>query len=113
MYMLVLVIKHIELVDELVKELVEVGLHGGTILESTGMASILENMEDMPMFSMLRHLFEEEDEKESSRTMFFVVSEDELQAAREVIKRVTGGLNKPNTGIMFAVPVSFVEGLGA
>ncbi len=113
MYMLILVLKHIELVDELIKELVEVGLHGGTILESTGMAGVLENMEDMPMFGMLRHLFETEDERESSRTMFFVVDDEELKEAKKVIKKVTGGLNKPNTGIMFAVPVSFVEGLGA
>ncbi len=113
MYMLILVLKHIELVDELVKDLVEVGLHGGTILESTGMASVIENMDDLPMFGMLRHIFAEEDEKESSRTMFFVVNEEELAAAKKVIKEVTGGLNKPNTGIMFAVPVSFVEGLGA
>lgn len=112
MQLLVLVLKHVELVDELIKELVEAGLHGGTILDSTGMASVIENMDDLPMFGMLRRILANEEEKEMSKTMLFVVNDEELEAAKKVIKKVTGGLNAPNTGIMFAVPVTFVEGLG-
>ena len=41
-----------------------------------------------------------------------VVDDDEMKKARRTINDVIG-LDKPNTGIMFAVPVSFVEGLGA
>ena len=38
--------------------------------------------------------------------------DDYYNAAKEVIRDVVG-LDEPNTGIMFAVPVTFVEGLGA
>ncbi len=112
MHMLILVIKHVELIDELVRELVEAGLHGGTILDSTGMASVIESFDDAPLFGMLRHVFEENDEKESSKTMFFVVDDEELHNAKKIIKKVAGDLNQPNTGIMFSLPVEFVEGLG-
>ena len=44
--------------------------------------------------------------------MFFVVDDEEMKKARKTINDVIG-LDKPNTGIMFALPVSFVEGLGA
>ncbi|MBR6222696.1 MAG: hypothetical protein IKQ71_04600 [Lachnospiraceae bacterium] len=112
MHMLVLVLKHVELIDELIKELVEEGIHGGTILESTGMASVIENFDDFPMFGILRRIMETEDEKESSRTLFFVVDDDDLVKAKKTIRRVTGDLSKPNTGIMFSIPVEGVEGLG-
>ena len=112
MHLLFVVIKHVEIVSELLKELAEAGLHGGTIIESTGMASVLENMDDLPMFGMLRRILSDDDEKESSKTMFFVVNDEELVIAKKIIKEVTGGFNAPNTGIMFAVPVSYVEGLG-
>lgn len=112
MHMLVLVIKNIELVDELVRELVEAGLQGGTILESTGMASVIEGLDDAPVFGMLRHVLEEDDDGEDSKTMFFVVDDEELQKAKTIIRKVAGDLNQPNTGIMFSLPVEFVEGLG-
>ena len=40
-----------------------------------------------------------------------VLNDEEVQVARRVIERVTGGLDKPDTGILFAVPALFVEGM--
>lgn len=111
MHMLVLVIKNVELVDELVRELVEAGLQGGTILDSTGMAGVIGGLDDAPVFGMLRHVLEEDDD-EDSKTMFFVVDDEELQKTKTIIRKVAGDLNQPNTGIMFSLPVEFVEGLG-
>ena len=71
MNLLVVILKHEDLVSEICKELVEEGIHGGTIVDGTGMASVVETINDVI------------------------------------------GLDKPNTGIMFELPVSFVEGLGA
>ena len=42
-----------------------------------------------------------------------VLSEEEIQKAKLVVRQVVGGLDHPDTGIMFAVPALFVEGLGA
>ncbi len=112
MNLLVVILKHAELVSEICKELVEEGVHGGTIVDGTGMASVVEQMDDLPIFGMLRSILADDDEKEVAKMMFFVVDDDEMQKARKTINKVIG-LDKPNTGIMFAVPVSFVEGLGA
>lgn len=112
MNLLVVILKHADLVTEICKELVEEGVHGGTIVDGSGMASVIEKMDDLPIFGMLRSILSDDDEKEIVKMMFFVVNDDEMKKARKIINDVVG-LDKPNTGIMFALPVSFVEGLGA
>ena len=76
------------------------------------MASIIEKMDDLPIFGMLRSILADDDENEIVKVMLFVMNDDEMAKARKTIRDVVG-LDEPNTGIMFAVPVSFVEGLGA
>jgi len=111
MQLLVLILKSVELVDELIKELAEAGVHGGTILDGTGMAGALANMEDLPMFGILRRVLADE-ERELSKIMLFVMKDEQAIEARTIIKKVTGGLSKPNTGILFSIPITYVEGLG-
>jgi hypothetical protein len=111
MQLLILILKKIELMDEIIKHLAEAGVKGGTILEGTGMAKELVNMADLPIFDMLKHLLADE-EKSSCKVMMFVLKEEQSANARRAVKKVIGDLNVPNTGIMFAVPVTFAEGLG-
>lgn len=112
MNLLIVILKKADLITEICKELAEEGVHGGTILDGTGMASIIEKMDDLPIFGMLKALLADDDENETVKTMLFVMSDDEMERAKVVIRNVVG-LDEPNTGIMFAVPVTFVEGLGA
>lgn len=113
MQLLILILKELDLVDELIRELAENGVHGGTIIDSTGMANVLGNLDDLPMFGMLRKVInKEEGTKETCKTMLFVLKEDEVANVKKVIRGVLGDLSKPNTAVMFAVPVLWVEGLG-
>ncbi|MDE5872528.1 MAG: hypothetical protein K2H07_01300 [Lachnospiraceae bacterium] len=112
MNLLVVILKKADLVTEICKEFAEEGVHGGTIIDGKGMASIIENMDDLPIFGMLRSILSDDDEHEIVKVMLFVMNDEELEEARKTIQKVVG-LDEPNTGIMFAVPVSFVEGLGA
>lgn len=111
MQLLILILKKIDLMEPLLKKLAESGVRGGTILEGTGMAKELVNMEDLPIFGMLRMLLAE-DIKANSKVMMFVLNEEDALKARSTIKNVIGDLNIPNTGIMFSVPITYVEGLG-
>ena len=104
--------KKANLVADICKELAEKGVHGGTIIDGTGMASVIEKMDDLPMFGMLKAILADDDDNEVVKTMLFVMDDEELVTAKKIINEVVG-LDEPNTGIMFAVPVSFVEGLGA
>ena len=97
--------------DEIMKQLAESGVKGGTILEGSGMAKSLINMEELPIFSMLKHLLADE-EKTSCKLMLFVLKDEQVMTTRGTIKKVIGDLSVPNTGIMFSIPVTYVEGLG-
>lgn len=112
MNLLIVILKKAELITDICKGLAEAGIHGGTILDGTGMASVIEKMDDLPIFGMLRSILADDDDNETVKTMLFVVNDEEMNNARKVI-RDTIGLDEPNTGIMFGVPVTFVEGLGA
>lgn len=110
MQVVTLVLNKTECLEELLEALLASGIHGGTVLESTGMMRVIEQSgDDLPMFSTFRQLFDPE--RKSSKTLVMVLSDEEVQVARRVIDRVTGGLDKPDTGILFAVPALFVEGM--
>ena len=64
---------------------------------------------DLPMLGLLRHFYSPE--RKTSKTMFTLIEEDKIDVLRKIINEKTGGLNKPDTGIAFAVPTTFVEGL--
>lgn len=112
MNLLVVIMKKENLVNDICKTLAEEGVHGGTIIDAQGMASVLETMDDLPIFGMLKAILADDDEREVAKVMLFVMDDEEMEKARKTIRSVIG-LDEPNTGIMFALPVSFVEGLGA
>lgn len=111
MEMLMVILKKVELVDEVMQKLAETGVKGGTIVEGTGMAKALVNMEDIPIFGMLRHMLVDE-EKMTSKLLIFVLKEEQVKVTRDTIKEVIGDLSEPNTGIMFSIPIKDVEGFG-
>ncbi len=111
-HLLVVILKKQDLINDICHELAEAGIPGGTIIDGKGMASVLEKMEDLPIFGMLRAILADDDDDDIVRTMWMVMNEEELERARKAIHEVAS-LNEPNSGIMFSIPVSFVEGLGA
>lgn len=111
MQLFVLIIKQVYQMNDLIRELAKSGVKGGTVLEGTGMAETLMNMEDLPLFGMLKRALVEEGNG-TSKVMLFVLKDDQVKTTSEIIKKIIGDLNMPNTGIMFSIPISYVEGLG-
>lgn len=111
MQMLMVILKKVELVEEIMQKLAESGIRGGTIVEGTGMAKALVNMEDLPMFGMLRHMLVDE-EKLVSKLLIFVLKNEQVEITKGTIKEVIGDFSEPNTGIMFSIPITDVEGFG-
>ena len=110
MQVVFLVLNKTEALEQLLESLLESGIHGGTVLDSTGMMRVLDqNNDDQPMFSALRQLFNPE--RKSSKTLMMLLEDDQVNVARKVINEVTGGLDKPDTGVMFGMPVMFAEGM--
>ena len=89
----------------------EAGAKGVTILESTGLARVRSaTRDDLPLMPSLRDLLAAQELHH--RTLFTVVENDEiLQKVIEASERVVGDFNKPDTGLLFVVPVTSVFGL--
>ena len=105
------VLNRTELLEHLLEEFAAHGMTGATVLDSKGMARILlGSEEDVPVFYGLRAILEPE--RRSSKTIFCVLPDEKVQVARDIVNQVTGGLDTPDSGIMFAIPATFVEGLG-
>ena len=109
MQVFVFVLNRTEHLEHLLQEFVDKGLKGATVLDSKGMARILHSEDEMPVFYGLRAILEPE--RRSSKTIFCVLPDEKVQTARNIVNQVTGGLDAPDSGIMFAVPATFVEGL--
>ena len=104
----VLVLNRTEYLDTLLTRMSESGITGATVLDSRGMARILCD-EDTPMFGSLRSFLNPE--RRSSKTVFVILEDEQVSSVRALVNEVTGGLDAPDTGIMFATPVLFAEGL--
>lgn len=111
MQLLVIVLNKTEVLSRLLSEFMHAGIGGATVAETKGMLHAMgENSEDLPpLFHSLRSFLRLDEEY--NRTIFTVVSDEQVQEASRIVNRVTGGLDKPNTGILFTVPIGYTEGL--
>lgn len=106
-----LVLTKTECLDTLLTRLLEAGVRGATILESTGMMRVLDQSgDDAPMFGALRQLFNPE--RRGSKTLMIALEDSQAESVRQLIREVTGGLNQPDTGVLFSLPALYVEGMG-
>ena len=108
MQALFLVLHKTEKLDDLLAVLQNNGITGGTIIESKGMVNTLKSNDNF-IIESLRIILE--DPRETSKTLFFILKNDEVTKVRKIIDETLDGINNPNTGIMFGIDLTFVDGL--
>lgn len=92
--------------EPLLQGLLELGIRGATIFDSTGMGRTL--CTKVPLFGGLRSLFQ--DCRPTNKTIFSVIKDkDKLRDAVTFINEKIN-LDKPGTGFMFVLPVSEAYG---
>lgn len=106
--LLIVVLNRVELLDKMLSALNDAGIRGATVLNSIGMAHELAGLEDSYVIGSLRAMFAS-DHREN-RTIFMVVDSNEITSVTQVIDNVID-LQKPDSGILFAVPVLFAAGI--
>ena len=107
MQLLVLVLNKTEKMDDILTSLLDVGIRGATILDSTGMARALDK-DELSIFGSLRMVVDKD--RETSKTIFIAVQDSLVDQARETIDTVVGGLCRPDTGVLFGLPINFFDG---
>ncbi len=86
----------------------EIGVPGATILESAG-AHRAEGWLERAGLAGLAHLFEADEVRR--RTVMAAVSDELAGLAIAEAERVVGGFDRPNSGILIALPVLQVLGI--
>lgn len=110
MQLLVLVLNQVEKLDDLLVGFMNNGITGATIINSTGMIKELASyMEHQPIFGS--PWININSDRKESKTIFIVLNDKQAETARTVIHEVIGDLSKPDTAVLFALPVSFSEGI--
>ncbi len=108
MQLLVLVLSKYEKLDRFLVALDKAGIKGATVINSTGMARMLNSESDAILGSLRSYL---SPEREDNRTVFIVTCEEKIRKVKEVIHDVFGSLNHPDTGILFVIPTVYTEGI--
>lgn len=109
MQVLFLVLNRLEKIDQLLEAFSDADIRGATVINSTGMAhALVNNHEDDVMFASLRAFFV--GNRQDNRTIFMVLDDDKVAIARKIINDIID-LSSPDSGIVFGVPISFVEGI--
>ena len=107
MQLLLAVINHEELVDDVLAAFLEVGITGATVVESKGMGRVLSR--GVPIFAGVHSLSERS--RAGNRTLFCVVDDAKVDGAIALIQDICGTLDAPGAGIVVTVPVTRVVGL--
>lgn len=107
MHLLIFVLNKEEHLEEVLEVLLELDIHGATIIDSVGMGRILAY--DIPIFAGFRSLMQES--RPGNKTLFTVVEEGKIPLITQGIEQICGSLDKPGAGILISVPVGFVKGV--
>lgn len=110
MQLLFIVLNKTECLDEILTRFGENGICGATVIDSKGMAQSLYDHDELRFVASLRMLFEPSHAE--NKTIFVVLKEEKVAEVSKIVNEVTGGLNQPDTGIIFTVPVQYIEGIG-
>lgn len=108
MKLLVIILNKTDSLEYLLEGLSAAGIGGATIIQSSGLAMTLSKMDSSFLSASIRSLFT--GDEEDNRTILSVIRNDQLDVARKVVYNTVGDLSQPNTGILFTVPLDFVEG---
>ena len=111
MQLLVMVLNKIECLEDILERFAEEGIKGATVIDSRGMAQSLYNHDELKFIASLRLLLDPSHRE--NKTIFVVLEEEKISVVSKIVNDITGGLDKPDTGILFTVPVQYIEGIGA
>ena len=111
-HMVLLVLDDVDHCSPVLDAWEKAGVPGVTILESTGLGRVRKSgiRDDLPLLPSIADLLKTREERH--RTLFTVVdSEEMVDRLVKITQEITGGLDAPNRGVLFVLPVSRVVGL--
>jgi len=111
MRVLVLILNKVDCLEDILEGFIDVGIKGATIIDSMGMARVLgeDRLNNIPIFASMRMIINES--YPYNKTIFVVLKNEQVPLVIDVIRSKVGDLNKRGVGILFTIPVDYVEGI--
>lgn len=111
MNLLVFITNQTELIAPILVEFMERGIHGASVVDCNGMLQTVNGayVNAPPIFGSLRRFINAD--HEPGKMLLAVLNDETLQTAKDAIHKFSGGLDKPNNGVLFVLPVSEAEGV--
>ncbi len=109
MKLAVIILNKLSVFQELLKQLADEDFFGATIIDSAGLVGSLSQLDDEGFLGSLKLVLNSG--QSESKTILMVLEKERVKDLSVLINKVTGGLSKPNTGIMFTLDIDQVEGL--
>lgn len=112
MQLLILILHNTRYMDKILARMLEAGIRGGSLLDCEGVLQAIahNSVEPPPIFGSLRQYLNPE-RGEMNKVLLSALRDSEVEEVRKIVRDVTGGLDKANTGIMMTVPILTIEGL--
>ncbi len=104
-----IILNKTECLDELLETFKENNMPGATIIDSKGMIQELSDSDDFRIVGSLRELFMPSHKE--NKTVIMVARDEDINVISRMVNEATGGLNNPDTGIMFTIPIDYLEGM--
>ena len=112
--MIIFVLNDLDKSADLLEAWEAAGARGITCINTTGIGNIRNTAEisDLPFYLSLSDILKS---KQHHHCTFFTVvdSENLLEKLVQAAQDITGGLDSPNTGFLFTVPVNNFYGMGS
>lgn len=112
MKLLFFVLNKTEKLDEVLTEFASRNISGATVIDSMGMARLLNHKHDedeIPFLGSLRAFLNPE--RVSNKVIFTVIKDEQLNDVVDAIESVVGDITCEDTGVVFSVPIDFTKGL--
>lgn len=111
MQLMIVILTKTEKMPQIVSNLMNENLGDPTVIDCQGSLKILDDsdVEPPPIFGSLRYIMNRG--TKDSKMMFLVLKDGDVEKAKKIVDKVVGGLDKPNTGILFTLPISDWAGL--
>lgn len=112
MQLLILILQNSRHMDKVLNAMLAAGIRGGSLLECEGVLQAIghNSVEPPPIFGSLRQYLNPE-RGDMNKVLLSALSDEEIEKVRKIVRDVTGGLDKANTGILMTVPILTIEGL--
>ena len=111
MQLYVLILNKIECMTSILHALLKAGIKGATVYDSMGSVQYVgHDMTEPPaIFGSLRKYLHPDNG--NNKTLVILLDDSKVETVRKIVNDVTGGLDHPDVGIAFTLPVLSVDGI--